>query len=120
MALGMAQELRKHGVTALGLHPGFVRTERVEAAWELLGSGPAQIVHSAEYVGRAVAHLTADEDLAEHSGESLAVGDLAERYGFSDVDGRRLPAFRLQGRITLANRMARLGKVVDQAEGRTE
>lgn len=30
MAFGMAQELRKHGVAAVAIHPGFVRTERVE------------------------------------------------------------------------------------------
>jgi NAD(P)-dependent dehydrogenase (short-subunit alcohol dehydrogenase family) len=56
MALGMAYELRKYDIAAVALHPGFVRTERVEAAWEFLGSGPAQVVHSPEYVGRAVAH----------------------------------------------------------------
>ena len=117
MAVGMAHELRKHGVAAVGLHPGFVRTERVEAAWELLGEGPAQVVHSPEYVGRAVAHLAADGDIMESSGEILAVGDLAQRYGFTDLDGRQPPRFRLEGRITLANRMARLGKVVEQAEG---
>jgi NAD(P)-dependent dehydrogenase (short-subunit alcohol dehydrogenase family) len=115
MAVGMAHDLRKHGVAALALHPGFVRTERVEAAWELLGKGPAEVVHSPEYVGRAVAHLAADPEIMEFSGGVLAVGDLAQRYGFTDVDGRQPPAFHLEGRITLANRMARLGKVVVQA-----
>jgi NAD(P)-dependent dehydrogenase (short-subunit alcohol dehydrogenase family) len=118
MAVGMAHELRRHSVAAVALHPGFVRTERVEAAWDLLGEGPAQVVHSPEYVGRAVAHLATDPQIMESSGEVLAVGDLAQRYGFADVDGRQPPAFRLEGRITLANRMARLGKVVEQAETR--
>jgi NAD(P)-dependent dehydrogenase (short-subunit alcohol dehydrogenase family) len=117
MAVGMAYELRKHGVAAVALHPGFVRTERVEAAWELLGEGPAQIVHSPEYVGRAIAHLAAEESIMELSGETLTAGELAQRYGFTDIDGRQPPPFRLEGRITLANRMARLGKVVEQAAG---
>lgn len=112
MGRGFAADLRKHRVTALTLHPGFVRTERVEAAWSALGEGPAAIVHTPEYVGRAVAELAADENVLERSGEVLSTGDLAEQYGFSDVDGRRLPAFRLEGRMTLATRMDRLNKVV--------
>lgn len=117
MAFGMAYELRKHGVVAVALHPGFVRTERVEAAWEMLGSEPAKVLHSAEYPGRAVAFLLADPDAAEYSGQRLAVGDLAAHYGFSDVDGRQPPRFRLEGRMTLATRMERLNRVVAKAGG---
>ncbi|HUA74744.1 MAG TPA: SDR family NAD(P)-dependent oxidoreductase [Solirubrobacteraceae bacterium] len=115
MVLGMAHELRKESIAAVALHPGFVRTERVEAAWAMLGEGPAEAVHSSEYVGRAIAHLMADPELMGLSGEALAVGDLARRYGFTDVDGRQPPAFRLEGRITLANRMARLGRIAASA-----
>ena len=117
LAQAMAAELRRHGVAAVALHPGFVRTERVEAAWEKLGAGPAQVVHSPEYVGRAVTGLLADPALLELSGQRLAVGDLAERYGFTDTDGRLIPAFRLEGRMTLATRMDRLNRVVAQAGG---
>lgn len=116
MAMDMALELRKHQVAAIALHPGFVRTERVEAAWDLLGEGPAKIVHSVEYVGRAVAHLAVDPTLMELSGSKIAVGDLALRYGFPDVDGRQPPAFHLEGRMTLATRMERLNRVTAQAE----
>jgi NAD(P)-dependent dehydrogenase (short-subunit alcohol dehydrogenase family) len=110
MVVGLAYEGRKHGIAAVALHPGFVRTERVEAAWDQLGSGPAQVVHSPEYVGRAVAHLWTDPELADLSGRRLAVGDLAARYGFTDVDGRQPPAFKLEGRMTLATRMERLNR----------
>lgn len=112
MVVGLAHELRKHGIAAVALHPGFVRTERVAAAWDLVGEGPAQVVHSPEYVGRAVAALTADPAVCQLSGTGHAVGDLAEVYGFNDVDGRRPPAFKLEGRITLAARMERLGRVL--------
>jgi NAD(P)-dependent dehydrogenase (short-subunit alcohol dehydrogenase family) len=108
MALSMSRELRKHGVASVALHPGFVRTERVEAAWQRIGSGPAQAIHSPEYVGRAIAALAADEAVLQRTGQRLAVGDLAEEYGFTDVDGRRPPAFHLEGRMTLATRMERL------------
>ncbi|MGN2638095.1 SDR family NAD(P)-dependent oxidoreductase [Nocardia takedensis] len=112
MVVGLGYELRKHGVGAVAVHPGFVRTERVEAAWDLLGEGPAQVVHTPEYVGRAIAHLTADPEVVEQSGQRLAVGDLAVKYGFSDIDGRQIPPFHLEGRITLAARMERLNRVV--------
>lgn len=115
MALSMARELRKHGVASVALHPGFVRTERVEAAWERIGSGPAQVIHTPEYVGRAIAALAADGAVLERSGLGLAVGDLAEEYGFTDVDGRRPPAFHLEGRMTLATRMERLNRLVNDA-----
>jgi hypothetical protein len=31
-----------------------------------------------------------------HSGRVLRVADLAETYGFTDIDGRRVPAFALE------------------------
>ncbi|GLY26365.1 SDR family NAD(P)-dependent oxidoreductase [Micromonospora sp. NBRC 101691] len=120
LSRAMAGDLRKTQITSLGLHPGFVRTERVEAAWSALGSGPAAVVHSAEYVGRAIAHLLADPSVREESGQVLACGDLAERYGFSDVDGRRPPAFRLEGMMSLATRMERLNKVIAAQKRSTE
>lgn len=120
MVVGMAHELRQHGVTAVAIHPGFVRTERVEAAWDLLGQGPAHVVHSPEYVGRAIACLAVDPDAAALSGERLAVGDLAVRYGFTDLDGRQPSAFKLEGRITLAARMERLNRVVAIGQGDRE
>ncbi|WEO99072.1 SDR family NAD(P)-dependent oxidoreductase [Streptomyces sp. FXJ1.172] len=117
MCRGMAADLRKRGVAALCLHPGFVRTERVEAAWAAMGSGPASVVHSPEYVGRAVAALVTDPQVMERSGQVLSTGDLAAEYGFTDVDGRRPPAFRLEGRMSLATRMHRLNKVVSASSG---
>lgn len=112
-----AADLRRTAVTALALHPGFVLTERVAAAADLMGSGPASIAHTPEYVGRAVASLAADAGVARHAGEVLATGDLAREYGFCDVDGRRPPVFRLEGRLSLATRMDRLNRAVAAAGG---
>ncbi len=120
MAGAMAYELRRHDVAAIALHPGFVGTERVQAAWQLLGEGPAQVVHSPEYVGRAIAALAGDRDVMGLSGQSLAVGDLATKYGFTDLDGRQPPAFRLEGRMTLATRMERLNRLVASQPGGRE
>jgi NAD(P)-dependent dehydrogenase (short-subunit alcohol dehydrogenase family) len=96
MTWGMARELRPHNIAAIAVAPGFMRTERVAKAFESAGNHDyPNFTESPEYVGRAVAALAADRNILEKSGRVLAVGDLAEEYGFQDVDGRRIPAFRM-------------------------
>ena len=41
------------------------------------------------YVGRAVAALAADPNVAAKSGRSLSSWDLSDEYGFKDADGSR-------------------------------
>lgn len=79
-----AAELRPHGVTAVSLYPGLVRTEAVLEAgvFDLSNS------ESPEFSGRAVAALAADPDLLALSGSTLVAASLAQRYGFADIDGR--------------------------------
>ena len=115
LAFGYAQELRKYEVTSVAIHPGFVKTERVQAAFDQIGDGPAAVAHSPEYVGRAIAHLATDPDRFEQSGNTLAVGDLAAAYGFTDVDGGQPPAFKLEGLMSLAARMERLNRTQRKA-----
>jgi len=96
MAFGMARELRKHNIAAVSLAPGFIRTERVAAAFDAAGmKGYESFTESPEYVGRAVAALAADSNVMEKSGRILNVGDLAREYGFTDVDGRLIPPFKM-------------------------
>ena len=56
---------------------------------------PLDRTESPEYTGRAVALLAADPRMMEKSGKILAVGDLAQEYGFTDIDGKQPPAFRI-------------------------
>jgi dehydrogenase/reductase SDR family member 1 len=81
----MAHELRQHGVTAVSLYPGLVRTEAVLAAgvFDLSNS------ESPEYIGRAIAALAADPDVRRWSGDVVVAAALGEIYGFTDVDGKR-------------------------------
>jgi NAD(P)-dependent dehydrogenase (short-subunit alcohol dehydrogenase family) len=94
MMSGMARELRPHGVAALALAPGFMRTERVLAA-HAAHPFDLSVTESPEYLGRAVRALAEDPDVLRHSGAVLTVGDLARQYGFTDVDGRQPAAFRM-------------------------
>ena len=90
LAYACAQELAPHGVTALGLSPGFVRTERVVD----VGHGD-RATESPLYAGRALAALAADPEVAIHAGQVLHAGDLAARYGFTDADGTRPARFHI-------------------------
>jgi NAD(P)-dependent dehydrogenase (short-subunit alcohol dehydrogenase family) len=84
LAFAAAEELRPHGVAAVAISPGHVRTERV------LDAGlAAETTESPLYAGRAVAALAADPDRLELAGRTLFVADLADRYGFCDEDGSR-------------------------------
>ncbi len=90
LALAFAAELAPHGVTVLGLSPGFVATERVR---DLGQAGLA--TESPLYAGRALAALAADPEVAAHRGAVLHAADLARRYGFTDADGTQPERFRI-------------------------
>ena len=94
MTFGMAEELRPHGVVAVALAPGFVRTERVLTAH---AAQPFDLssTESTDYIGRAVTALAGDRTVLAKSGRLLTVGDLAREYGFTDRDGRQPEPFTL-------------------------
>jgi NAD(P)-dependent dehydrogenase (short-subunit alcohol dehydrogenase family) len=91
----LAHELRPHGVAVVGVYPGFTRTEAVVAAFAAGGMEPPEETHSPEFVGRAVAHVAADPDVMSLSGTGALAATYAERYGFTDVDGRTIEVFEM-------------------------
>ena len=100
MAYGLSRELRPYNVAAVALSPGWMRTESVlrhlctdEKTWRTLPD--LERTESTQYIGRAVAALASDPHVMAKSGKTLTVGDLAREYGFTDIDGRQPPAFRL-------------------------
>ena len=88
MTADMAHELRPHGVTAIALYPGLVRTEAVmEAAaggWLDLSNS-----ESPEFIGRVIAALSGDPSLAARSGTVVVAAAAARELNVEDVDGRR-------------------------------
>jgi NAD(P)-dependent dehydrogenase (short-subunit alcohol dehydrogenase family) len=98
LALNMAPELRPHGVTAVSITPGFLRSESMlqrqgvtEENWRDAGKRDTNFLESESplFVGRAVAALAADPSLIERTGQLLSSWELARHYGFTDYDGRR-------------------------------
>ncbi|MFE7013736.1 SDR family oxidoreductase [Streptomyces sp. NPDC057651] len=103
MGFALGQELGPRGATALALTPGWLRSEIMlghfgvtEENWR---DALEQVPHFAIsetpfYVGRAVAALAADPEVARWNGQSTSSGALAQAYGFTDVDGSRPDAWR--------------------------
>ena len=97
----LAQELEPHRVAALAVTPGFMRTEVVlahlqatEENWRDVARRSAAAKgfgfegsESPAFVGRAVAALAADPDVMRWSGGLYGSWELADRYGFIDVNG---------------------------------
>ena len=84
----MADDLRPYGAACVALSPGFMRLERMN-----LTPAEAATAESAEFPGRAVAALAADDNVLEKSGQVFTTPAVAREYGFTDVDGRRQSPF---------------------------
>lgn len=101
LTYGLAEELAPKGVTALAITPGFMRTETVlevlnatEEDWREIAETNAMakrfLLSASEtpcFVGRAVAALAADPEVARKTGGLYSSWGLSEAYGFADVDG---------------------------------
>ena len=94
----LAPELIPHGITAVSMTPGFLRSEAVlehfgvqESNWrDAIQKDPFFAASETPFfVGRAVAALAADRRAILKTGMLLRSGELAQEYGFTDIDGAR-------------------------------
>ncbi|GGN95334.1 SDR family NAD(P)-dependent oxidoreductase [Nocardia rhizosphaerihabitans] len=95
----LAHDLDGTGATAISIWPGIVDTELLQMVpaddqgrrqVTLPGEGTFDLnaAETPRFPGRAVVALAADPDRAARAGTACKVADLAEAYGFTDVDGR--------------------------------
>jgi NAD(P)-dependent dehydrogenase (short-subunit alcohol dehydrogenase family) len=102
LAFAAGAELAPHGATAVALTPGWLRSEMMldiygvtEDNWrEAANPHFTAISESPRFVGRAVAALAADPDVAHRNGGSFSSGELARTYGFTDLDGSQPDCWR--------------------------
>jgi len=88
MTSDMAHELRPHGVSAVSLYPGLVRTE---AVMEAAQGGWLDISNSEspEFIGRVIASLSRDPEVMGRSGQILVAAELARELNVVDRDGKQ-------------------------------
>lgn len=103
MAWALGHELAPYGGTAVALTPGWLRSEIMlehygvhEENWrDAIAREPHfAISESPHYVGRSVAALAADPQVDRWNGQSLSSGQLAQVYGFTDLDGSQPDCWR--------------------------
>jgi NAD(P)-dependent dehydrogenase (short-subunit alcohol dehydrogenase family) len=93
-----AAELRRQGVVAIAMTPGFLRSERVleyfsvtEETWQEAGKTDRNFLESESplFVGRAIVALASDPSLIERTGQLFSSWEVAREYVLTDIDGRR-------------------------------
>jgi dehydrogenase/reductase SDR family member 1 len=99
LAKDMAVELASEDVCVVSLWPGVVATERTERAvrsgdWDRHVGLPLDHCESPRFTGRAVRAIALDRNNMKKSGSYQVVAELAEEYGFVDVNGQRPPSIR--------------------------
>jgi NAD(P)-dependent dehydrogenase (short-subunit alcohol dehydrogenase family) len=95
---GLTAELENHPVTAVGVTPGWLRSERMlenfgvtEASWRdaCTRTPDFAISESPAYVARGVTALAQAGDASRRAGTIISVRQLADTYGITDTDGSR-------------------------------
>jgi NAD(P)-dependent dehydrogenase (short-subunit alcohol dehydrogenase family) len=98
MAFALSQELKDRGITAIAVTPGFLRSEWMldrfgvtEANWRDAAKKVKSFLASETplFVGRGIAALAADPNVATKSGRVFASWDLGDEYAVTDADGTR-------------------------------
>ena len=98
LAEAMAADLNRHGITALAVTPGFLRSESMldhfgvtEDNWRDATRIDSHFIASETpaYIGAAIAALAGDPNVAAKTGQSLSTWGLSEEYDFTDADGTR-------------------------------
>jgi NAD(P)-dependent dehydrogenase (short-subunit alcohol dehydrogenase family) len=115
MAWALAQETQPYGCTAVALTPGWIRSEMMlehygvqEENWQdAVAKEPHfGISESPRFVGRAVAALAQDSGRSRWNGRSLSSGELAQVYGYTDLDGSRPDCWRYTAEVIDAGKLA--------------
>jgi NAD(P)-dependent dehydrogenase (short-subunit alcohol dehydrogenase family) len=99
MTRDMAVELKPHNVAAVSLWQGLTLTEKARHNLEkmkdkMTTSITGQAGSSVEHPGRVIAALATDPDVMKRSGAAWITAELADEYGVTDIDGRRIESMR--------------------------
>lgn len=94
MSADTAHELKEYGVSVFSLYPGNVKTEGMIEYAKHDKSIDLSKMESPQFVGRCVAALATDDNAIKETGEILITAEVAQRYGFTDIDGKQPTSLR--------------------------
>lgn len=84
-----ARELKPHGIPVFSLYPGTASTEGMVAWARFDPSVDLAAMETPRFTGRCVAALALDPDAIKESGSVKITAEVAEQYGFTDVNGNQ-------------------------------
>lgn len=122
MAFSLSLELKSRGISAVAVTPGFLRSEWMldhfgvtEANWRDATKTHKEFIASETplFVGRGIAAMLADPNIATKNGRVVASWDLGDEYGVTDADGTR-PHFMRWLRENEPKMAAKLRKLDDE------
>ena len=96
-AKDMAVDLRPHGVAAVSIWMGPLKTERSQRVWDEhpdLYPELAAVAETPEFTGRVIHALYRDPHLLDQSGLVLVGAEVAQTYGIVDAGGKQPPSYR--------------------------
>ena len=99
MARDMAVELEPYNIASICLWQGLTLTEKARynlerMAAKMTSSVTGQKGSSVEHPGRVIAAMAADPHIMKRSGATCITAELADEYGVTDIDGRRIESMR--------------------------
>jgi dehydrogenase/reductase SDR family protein 1 len=86
-------ELKDYGITVISLYPGLVRTEGVMRNKDFFDLSNSE---SPQFLGRCVAAIAGDRNKHSETGKILIAAEVAQKYGFTDIDGKQPKSLREQ------------------------
>ena len=95
LAAALAEQLKPHGVAAVSLTPGFLRSEQMldhfGVTAETWRNAPDPHFRACSetpaYIGAAVVALASDPDILAKTGQAFSTWRCADEYGIRDADG---------------------------------
>jgi NAD(P)-dependent dehydrogenase (short-subunit alcohol dehydrogenase family) len=99
MSRDMAVELEPYNIASVALWQGLTLTEKArynleKMAAKMTSSVTGQTGSTVEHPGRVIAAMAADPDVMKRSGATYITAELADEYGVTDIDGRRIDSMR--------------------------
>ncbi|NMC57669.1 MAG: SDR family NAD(P)-dependent oxidoreductase [Eubacteriaceae bacterium] len=84
-----AYELKENNIKVFSLYPGTVATEGMIEAAKYDKTIDVGAMETPAFVGKCIEAIASDDSLLNESGKVLITAEIAQKYGFTDINGRQ-------------------------------